>query len=523
MAPTQSTAFTKTWRLAFGFTFFYSVCFIVIHSRLSYWQSHRTSVQQANSLNAALDDALSTANIPARPNVDHQILQLEQKHSISSISESISILGSSEDAAELDSRRDLLFSAIQDTSSTALVSAVVPHIYRVLQDVAKADNWKAIVEVVEEISRKGYKSRHGPIMVQSNNEPTFQDTLKNLLEQIGRSSVVILADDHNYEKLHDSFLLRDGSVPLIRVETNLPLEAARVAEHKDFIERATIVCVGGCACLDVCKAVAITGKDLVMVPTLLSTACISNNRSVLGLGAISFLASMPSKVVYNIDALASDDPRVVKKWTRAGVVEILVPMTGSIDNQYQLVRSCAGQEGMDLNTILAVMPHARKVYDSLPWFETSFTGEFDHNALLQIAKYIHEEGIDTVDNGTNERPGGEHGFYRAIIKLNPSLRHGSLSHGAIVSFGILISLKIFAIQWGDDSVYARFRRIFHKLDIPLTYSGLMEHGLTRDLMIKALTSIRSSEDFGQYIIADCIDTTTTTSGSAVMDAVFADP
>ena len=184
MAPTQSTASTEKWRLAFGFTIFYSVCFIAVHSRLSFWQSDRTFV---HSSNAALDDALSTANIPARPHVDHQILQLEQKHSISSISESISILGSSEDAAELDSRRDLLFSAIQDTSSTALVSAVVPHIYRVLQDVAKADNWKAIVEVVEEISRKGYKSRHGPIMVQSNNEPTFQDTVANLLRQ---------SDDH---------------------------------------------------------------------------------------------------------------------------------------------------------------------------------------------------------------------------------------------------------------------------------------------------------------------------------------
>ena len=513
-----STTPTRTWRLAFAFTLFYLVSVITFHARISQWQRDRMRPHNA------LDDTFTAADDPARTHsLRRQILEhVPQAHSISSDLElSLSILASTSDKTKLDFHTELLVQAVRNPRSSADVRSAVPHMYKVLQN-ATAEQRAALIKVLEEIARhlpKGATTMRGPKLVVSKNEPTFHDTLVNLLAIVGPSSAVVVVDDYNFDTLQDSVFLRDGRVPVIHILTNIPKEAAKLAENKAFQERPTVICMGGGAVLDVCKAAAITGKDLVLLPTLMSTACVSNNRSVLGLGTRSFQTSIPSRIVFNIDALVTDKRGVVKQWTRAGVVEFLVSLAGGIDQQYQQLHSCHKNEGMNLQTILETVPSAKHVYDSLSWFDTSFTGEFDHNEMLRIMKYVHETGSNVVGTGVNgRRIGGEHSFYRALMRINPALRN-SITHGEVVSLGVLLSLKIYSMQWGDDSLYLTFRRIFAKMDMPLTYRRFEVQGLTRDWMLQALAEIKRSEGTGQYILVDCIASDNV---GLVLDEIFAE-
>lgn len=380
-----------------------------------------------------------------------------------------------------------LFSGLENTSGTGR-SAVL----------------KAVEGLARNTSPKDGKQQNvrGPSLIKTHNEPTFGDTVIGLLDRLGRAGTIVVADDHNYETFRSLVL----GAPLVHVLTNSHEEAAKLARSKELMDCDRIICAGGHAVLDVCKAVAIAGKELVILPTILSSAaCIGNNRAVLGIGNESFLGATPKEVVYNIDALAGDDPEVLYSWTRAGISEYLVGIPATMDTQYRRMQTCGGN-GMDLKTVIADNPATKQVFDALGWFTTSFTGEFHHESLTALVEYFHHEALTDIANGNNAyRKGGEHHFYNALMKLDPSLRNSGPAHGDIVAIGNLMTARVYAEHEGDDLLYRVLSSIFHKMGVPLSYGALEKKGLTRNLMVQAMTDIKNPS-YRQSLLADCVET-----------------
>lgn len=113
------------------------------------------------------------------------------------------------------------------------------------------------------------------------------------------------------------------------------------AEHKAALDiRAAltpsitaILGVGGCSALDVARYVAIGGRTLTVVPTILSTSCISVNRSIVYRDGMhqGVKTAAPRAVVVSFPTILGGDPGIVWKWSQSGFGDIFANISASID------------------------------------------------------------------------------------------------------------------------------------------------------------------------------------------------
>lgn len=267
--------------------------------------------------------------------------------------------------------------------------------------------------------------------------------------------------------------------------------------HIDNVERilkgnkySKVLAVGGCTALDVGRACA-AGKEVIAIPTILSTSCISVDRSVIRYKGGSRLekTTAPRKTIVSIPSISGCYISDLEKWSQSGFGDLFANISASIDLQYR-----SGQFTLD-----RVKENVPECFESLEWVVDSFTG-YDKACLTRLANYLHNSSLVVIERGNTElSAAGEHQLYHKMIEQQEQYTEDVPTHGQLVAVGTLIAAKIFEEQTGDTSLYRQLRTAYGKLGLPLEYDELRKIGIERAHIVQGLNSITDSNThIGDY-------------------------
>ena len=303
-------------------------------------------------------------------------------------------------------------------------------------------------------------------------------TVVELVAALADSETLILCDEHNHRALSDfcsPVLVEDCA--LSRVE--------KIVNTYTFDR---VVAVGGCTVLDVGRACAV-GKPrrLVVVPTILSTTCLSSNISVLRQDGRNSLqvTSHPERCVLCLPTIMDTDSDSLNRWCQSGFGDLFANLSASIDLQHE--RGLLTNEAVKANVPLTI--------EAMRWVNDGFSG-YDEASLRRLGSYLHEASLAVVRRGdTRLSSAGEHVLYHRLIERQPQYRMGIPTHGQIVAVGTLIALRLFSIESGEDELEDLARRAYAKLELPLSWKELSVIGITREHLIDAFEHLNFSQRF----------------------------
>ena len=303
-------------------------------------------------------------------------------------------------------------------------------------------------------------------------------TVVELVAALADGSTLVLCDEHNFPALSCScspVLVKDCAIS--RVEEIL-------SEHT--FDR--VVAVGGCTVLDVGRAVAVDNpRRLVVVPTILSTTCISSNISILRQDGRNRLqvTSLPERCVLCLPTIMNTDAISLQRWCQSGFGDLFANLSASIDLQHEMG---------DL-TFEKVKANVPLTIEAMRWVVEDFTG-YDEAALRRLGSYLHEASLAVVRRGdTRLSSAGEHVLYHRLIERQPHYQKGVPTHGQIVSVGTLIALRLYAIETGENELEKLVHEAYRKLGLPLCWSELEAIGMTYEHLVDALDHLNWPKRF----------------------------
>ena len=221
-----------------------------------------------------------------------------------------------------------------------------------------------------------------------------------------------------------------------------------------------VIAIGGCTCLDKGKEIA-NGKDIIVIPTILSTSCISVNRSVCD-GVVK-KTTAPIETIICITEIE----RSPSKWFQSGFADVFSNISASIDIQSKT-------NNFDYKSIKNNIPFC---FDLLSWVEKKFNG-FDEECVRKLSKAIHESSLMVIKNDDVKlSSAGEHRMYHNMMKDIPTYTKCLPTHGQLVSIGTLMSAKLFWEHTGDNRIYEKLRSVYSILGLPTTAKQLVEIGV----------------------------------------------
>jgi len=182
-------------------------------------------------------------------------------------------------------------------------------------------------------------------------------------------------------------------------------------------------------------------RPLLLIPTFLSTSCISVDRSVLKYeGKFRASKTRAPETVFILDEFleTADNPTVLRA-ARAGFGDFFAGISAAVDYSFQR-GNCSRAEVEELATFY---------FNAVDWVLKRFDG-FDRIAMRRLARYSHASSLMVIKRGNTElSAGGEHKLYYAIMESH--LYNGSLKpfHGELVAAGSLMNVWAFARQTGS--------------------------------------------------------------------------
>ncbi len=301
----------------------------------------------------------------------------------------------------------------------------------------------------------------------------FDEPISALVERIADNETLLVTDPYNFAKL-------SGHKNTVIVRNN---DCEQIPLIKENHRYSRIVAVGGCAALDIGRACA-GGKPIIVIPAILSTSCISLDRSVIKYDGVNRLekTTLPEKVMISMKDLLGMPQPELSKWCQSGFGDLFTMIAASIDLQYKL-----GDMSRD-----KVIDNVRECFDALDWVIKKFDG-YNEISVRALAEFLHESSLVVVlrDNSALNAA-GEHVLYHALLKLQPQYTSSRPTHGQIVSAGTILAVYIYGVQTNDMSLYEKLKTAFAKLGLPLSYSELSNAGIEKHHLIEGLASIAAS-------------------------------
>lgn len=316
---------------------------------------------------------------------------------------------------------------------------------------------------------------------------------------------LFVTDEHNLPALAD---LRH----VVCVQNGSPEQVHAILETPGFADFERVVGVGGCLALDVAKAVAVglSGSALVAIPTILSTNCITKNRSVIGEGlqAQSYRTTAPQEVDVPMGELMAQDDGVRGHWAQSGWGDFFAKISAMLDQFSERGEPATHQGLRDLDPT---------VMDGLDWVKEHFDGH-SRDSMGRLAANIHDAGLRVIAADRNDTSvGGEHKFYKAMMDLYPHLRHQP-AHGQVVAVGTLITVAAYASEHkASAALYADVRNAFERLGLPVSWTQLEELGIGRPELEASLTRITRAD-----VPRSCLGDYFRTHDFRLLDKVFGD-
>lgn len=321
------------------------------------------------------------------------------------------------------------------------------------------------------------------------------DNIASIVKRIINEDTIIVTDSFGYPILSEY-----GRT--IFVKNNNAENVQRVRGEGNY---SRVIAVGGCTALDVGRAAAI-GREVIAIPTILSTSCISVDRSVLNYDGqiVGEKTTAPKKVIVSLTSLLEtpfDDLRI---WTSSGFGDLFSNISASIDSQ---------NENGNL-TIESVKENVPEAFEAMEWVLEHFNG-YDRNCLRILAQYLHNSSVDVIERGdTRLSAAGEHKFDYKLRELYSQFTEKKPTHGQTVAVGTLISVRISGEQTGDLMLYEKLKIAYRKLGLPTDYDGLRNIGIEKSHLIEGLKGIGDSDTYlGNYF---------TNHDYSVIDRVFGD-
>jgi len=301
----------------------------------------------------------------------------------------------------------------------------------------------------------------------------FDETISSLVGSIADNETLLVTDPYNFAKL-------SGHKNTVVVKNN---DCEQIQVIKENHKYSRIVAVGGCAALDIGRACA-DGKPITVIPAILSTSCISLDRSVIKYDGVNRLekTTLPEKVIISMKDLLEMPQADISKWCQSGFGDLFTMAAASIDLQYKL-----GDMSRD-----KVAGNVRECFDALDWVIEKFDG-YNESSVRALAKFLHESSLVVVKRDNScLNAAGEHVLYHALLKLQPQYTSSRPTHGQIVAAGTMIAVYIYGLQTGDMSIYEKFRTAFAKLGLPLSYGELSAAGIEKEHLVEGLAFIADS-------------------------------
>jgi glycerol dehydrogenase-like iron-containing ADH family enzyme len=262
----------------------------------------------------------------------------------------------------------------------------------------------------------------------------------------------------------------------------------QLAEHIEQVRRdfffERIVAVGGCTALDFGRACAV-GKEVVAVPTILSTSCLSTNRSVINRNGVykSERTQAPGRTIISMPTILENHRDQVKKWSISGLGDLFSSISAAIEFEY--VAGGNSFNGLSSETVISCIP---ATHQAMNWVLNSLKS-FDRDNLERLAWHLHEASLHIITKDQAVlNAASEHWLY---YKMQERQKYPKMvaTHGKIVSIGTLLSSSMFFEATGDSWLIEQVRKIHGRLGLPLTYADLADLGVTRDHVLSGLSDL----------------------------------
>ena len=302
--------------------------------------------------------------------------------------------------------------------------------------------------------------------------------LRVMLSGFAKPGTLFVTDPHN------AATVRAFGPTVVVVDPYAPLIEKIIQTHT-FTQ---VVAVGGCTALDVGRACAIYCKKLVVMPTVLSTAAFSSNRSIINHNGVykSEQTLAPEDVYISLPALTATPAAELQKWTTAGLADLFSHLTAAIEFEY--ARHNNNLRQVHPRLVAAHIPH---VVELVTWVNTQFI-RFDKPALQRVAEALHLAGADVVRNGHTRL--SEASAQKLALALRQQYRYpkNTVPHGMLVGFGTLLMARIFAEEAGYDGFYTNLRMAMGNLGLPLSYEALAKSGVYKTHIMNAIVAQRGT-------------------------------
>lgn len=293
---------------------------------------------------------------------------------------------------------------------------------------------------------------------------------------------MVVTDPFNFQKL------KKLPISVICVRNNNISNVERIKRLMKVNNHRVVIGVGGCTALDAARASATEQIPSILIPTVLSTVCISVNKSVFNVrGEVkTFNTESPHEIVLSIPAIMNTERNEMIRWATAGFGDLFAKIGAAIDVVYRETKKSG--DVLSLDKVRRMIP---EVFDAIDYVFEQFSG-YDKKDMEALAIFLHEAAISIIIRDTFELSGGaEHNLAYVIEQSFLKRRGKKTEHGVIVSVGTLIETRIFGEITGDHSLYKKMRRIYVILGLPTTYRQLRPLGVTKANLTKGIRAIRS--------------------------------
>lgn len=287
------------------------------------------------------------------------------------------------------------------------------------------------------------------------------------------SNTLVVTDEHNFSSLAPFFNAFCAS-------SNRLSEVHEVS----CSDAKCIVAVGGCTALDVARAGA-GGREVHVVPTILSTPCISVNKAILDVNGVetTVRTGFQRDTIIPLHTLMDSNRGEMSKWAVAGFGDFFGRLGAALDHAVINGVPTRGE----------VRKAAPYCFPALEWVNTGFAG-YNAHSVRCLAFFLHQASLFV--NKKDISAGGEHDLYYKLIELQRSHFSSRPIHGYVVSAATLLAARVFQELTGDGFLYHALRSAFSRLGLPTDYSGLLLMGIHKENLAEALRALSLSGKHG---------------------------
>ncbi|MCX6781583.1 MAG: iron-containing alcohol dehydrogenase [Candidatus Magasanikbacteria bacterium] len=320
-------------------------------------------------------------------------------------------------------------------------------------------------------------------------------SVKEIVHKYLAKNPLIVTDPYNYDQIKKS------GYSIICIQNNNYSNVVRIQNKIKKDNHKIIIGLGGCTALDAARACSKENLPCILIPTILSTVCISVNKSVLNVGGEvkTFNTESPQKIILSVPTIMSTKRTEIIRWAQAGFGDLFSKVGASIDVVYREL-----EKSKDVLSLEKVRRNIPEVFDAIEYVIEYFNG-YNKRDIEALAVFLHEASVSIIIRDTFELSGGaEHNLAYVLEKkyIKPGIKP---EHGTIVSVGTLIETKLFGEVTGDKSLYNKMRVIYEKTGLPTTYESLAKLGVNKENLVKGIRDISKLNAFMSMHAKQAID------------------